>query len=423
MDTTSINTTRARAGYRRRAQGLVLAALLLLFMVPVTSAAAGAPTDTVKVKVYFTPTHSECDIVNPRPRTVRRSDKVAGAVRKLLAGPTAAERQAGVTSYLFSRRTAGMLRSVTVRDGVAYVDLRDLRPLLPRAKTPCGRTSLLCQLNATVMQFGSVHSARYSINGSERTFYRWLGLKVPGYSRVTAVRGSLRNTRSIHRAGGAETTLTRIRVGRHPGFDRVVFQFSGGRPTYRVSYTAVARSGGSGAPIPSGGTTALQVDLQAHTVLLDVQGHPRTFRPLRPLTPHFQTLRTVRYGGEFEGQAAFGVGLKARSGFRVLELANPNRLAIDVAYGAKVRRLHRGQRGPDVRDWQRQLNTVQFGTFATSTAPGQGRLATDGVFATRTVRATRLFQRAEGVEVTGVVGSSTRSAMRSALWRTRSIRP
>jgi hypothetical protein len=401
----------------------VLTILLLLVAAPVTEARTAAPADTTRVSVYFTPRRSECDVVNRRRRTVRRSDRVAGAVRKLLAGPTAAERRAGVTSYLFSRRTAGMLRSVAVRDGVAHVDLRDLRGVLPKARTSCGRTSLLSQLNTTVMQFLSLHSARYSINGSERTFYRWLRLPVPPRSRVTAVRGSLRNTRAIHRAPGAETTLTRIRVGRHPGFDRVVFQFSGGLPTYWVSYTSVPRSGGSGAPIPFGGTTALQIDLAAHSVVLDVEGRPRTFRPLRQLTPRFPTLRTVRYGGEFEGQAAFGAGLRARTGFRVIELANPTRLAIDVTYGAKVRTLHRGQAGPDVRDWQRQLNTVQFGTFATSAAPGQGRLVADGAFGARTVRATRVFQRSEGVDLTGVVGWATRGAMRSALWRTQAVSP
>jgi peptidoglycan hydrolase-like protein with peptidoglycan-binding domain len=113
----------------------------------------------------------------------------------------------------------------------------------------------------------------------------------------------------------------------------------------------------------------------------------------------------------------FGVGLTGRSGFRVLELTGPTRLAIDVAHGARLRNLRGGDTGPDVRDWQRRLNVVQFGSFATSPGHSQGRLTADGRFDTTTTRATRTFQRAEGVAVTGVVNAATRGAMYLALRR------
>lgn len=50
------------------------------------------------------------------------------------------------------------------------------------------------------------------------------------------------------------------------------------------------------------------------------------------LTPRLPALRQVRYGNEFEGVSTFAPGLAGRTGFRVLELRNPNRLAIDVAH-------------------------------------------------------------------------------------------
>ncbi|HSK97308.1 MAG TPA: peptidoglycan-binding domain-containing protein [Euzebyales bacterium] len=237
----------------------------------------------------------------------------------------------------------------------------------------------------------------------------------PERSRVTATHGSLTNRSRIERLDGAHATLRRIRVGRHRGFDRVVFEFDGGRPGFSVRYAPVARTDGLGAPIPTLGTVALQVYLQADSIDLDT--YERTFRPASPITPRYPTLRQVRYGGFFEGGTTFGVGLTGRSGFRVLELTGPRRLVIDVAHGAQLRTLRSGDSGADVRDWQHRLNTVQFGAFASTPGHPQGRLAADGSFGTATTRATRTFQRAEGVTVTGVVNAATRGAMYLALRR------
>ena len=240
---------------------------------------------------------------------------------------------------------------------------------------------------------------------------------------TSGVRGSLRNTAVIQRVAGAEGTLRQIRVGRHPGFDRVVFEFEGGRPAYTVRYTPVARAGGSGAPIAVTGTVALQIDLQARSIDMDDPSFPKTFEPRGTLTPGFPTLRQVRWGGEFEGVTTFAAGLTGRTGFRVLELSGPSRLAIDVAHGATVRSLRSGIRGADVRDWQAQLNAVQFGPFASSRRPGPRPLVTDGVFGPLTLHATRTFQRAEGVAAIGIVGPRTRAAMERALQRAAQIRP
>ena len=44
----------------------------------------------------------------------------------------------------------------------------------------------------------------------------------------------------------------------------------------------------------------------------------------------YETFRSTRYGGSFEGQTSFGLGVRARLPFRVLKL--DNRLIIDVAH-------------------------------------------------------------------------------------------
>ena len=57
-------------------------------------------------------------------------------------------------------------------------------------------------------------------------------------------------------------------------------------------------------------------------------GEP-TFSPTT-LTPGFADLRQVRFAGDFEGEVSFGIGAAGRGGFRVSELRDPTRVAIDV---------------------------------------------------------------------------------------------
>lgn len=66
--------------------------------------------------------------------------------------------------------------------------------------------------------------------------------------------------------------------------------------------------------------------------------------------------------------------------------------------------LERGDRGPQVQRWQRQLNQLT----------GAG-LATDGIFGTNTVTATESFQRFFGLRTDGIVGPNTRDTMRFLL--------
>ena len=66
--------------------------------------------------------------------------------------------------------------------------------------------------------------------------------------------------------------------------------------------------------------------------------------------------------------------------------------------------LRRGDRGPAVATWQRQLNqAIHSG------------LAVDGVFGAATDAATRAFQRSRGIAADGVVGPRTRAEMARVL--------
>jgi hypothetical protein len=96
----------------------------------------------------------------------------------LLRGPTAAERRKGYGGW-FSSRTAGMLRGVNLVHGVAYIDFKDFKRIIPGASSSCGSALLLAQLDRTATQFPTVDRAVYSFNGSRSAFYEWLQLSPP----------------------------------------------------------------------------------------------------------------------------------------------------------------------------------------------------------------------------------------------------
>ena len=172
----------------RMTSGRLAAAVAAALTALVLATAAGASREAdaasaargVDVSVYFPrgPVGTSCTRVLPRTRDVVVPGILRGALTKLLEGPTAAERRLGYGGW-FSARTAGMLRSVRIADGVAYADFRDLRRVIPNASSSCGSALLLAQLDRTATQFRTVRRAVYSINGNRRAFYEWLQRPAP----------------------------------------------------------------------------------------------------------------------------------------------------------------------------------------------------------------------------------------------------
>jgi hypothetical protein len=125
--------------------------------------------------------------------------------------------------------------------------------------------------------------------------------------------------------------LVAIRTGSHDGYDRVVLEFRNDLPSWRVGYVDQVTSE-SGATVPLEGEASLFVQVDpawAHDQ--NTPPYEATYTGPRSLTPDYPMLRQVRWVDEFEGHLTFGLGLARRVGFRVLELREPSRLAIDVA--------------------------------------------------------------------------------------------
>lgn len=117
-----------------------------------------------------------------------------------------------------------------------------------------------------------------------------------------------------------------VRVGRHPCYDRVVFDVNGPQAVgYTVRYVPVVQADGSGKPVPVAGGAALEVVVRAPMLGTDSQGHqPGSRVPAvgddlvpRSRVTGWSSLRQVAYAGSFEGQTTTAIGVRARLPFRV----------------------------------------------------------------------------------------------------------
>jgi hypothetical protein len=118
-----------------------------------------------------------------------------------------------------------------------------------------------------------------------------------------------------------------VRTGIDACWDRVVFDVNGPAAGYDVRYVDTVYSEGQGAPLYVPGGARLAVVLHhpagnlpygANQKAANVDGYP--------------VLRSVTYGGSFEGYTTYGVGVRARLPFRVFTLAGtPGRIVVDFA--------------------------------------------------------------------------------------------
>lgn len=136
--------------------------------------------------------------------------------------------------------------------------------------------------------------------------------------------------------GVGPAPVVAVRTGRHPCWDRVVFEVDGPASGYSVEYVPVVVQDGSGAALPVPGGARLQVTL--HHPAYDEQGNPtlpgRVGRPVLGVNG-YPALRSVVDGGSFEGYTTVGVGVRARLPFRAFTLRGPaghSRIVLDVAH-------------------------------------------------------------------------------------------
>ena len=132
--------------------------------------------------------------------------------------------------------------------------------------------------------------------------------------------------------------VTAVGTGADRCWDRVVFTLPGPAAGYSVAYVDPVVQDGSGEVLPVPGGAKLRVQL--HHPAYDDNGNATltpSVSPGRPLADvsGFRSLRSVIYGGSFEGDTTIGVGTRARLPFRAFTLDGPgsgSRIVIDVAH-------------------------------------------------------------------------------------------
>jgi hypothetical protein len=125
--------------------------------------------------------------------------------------------------------------------------------------------------------------------------------------------------------------LTAVRTGKHGGYDRVVFQFSGGLPAVTAERVATVYADPRGTPVALAGKSRLHVVFRGASANCPQPAH-RTWTGPSVLTPRYPQLLMVRAAGDFEGYLSFGIGLAARGGYHISSLAGPDRVVIDFTY-------------------------------------------------------------------------------------------
>jgi spore germination protein GerM len=151
--------------------------LLLFFVVPI---ADGQSQQTMTIKLYFPNSkydEVECGVkVHPVTRTIPKTAAVArAALEQLFAGPTGEEKAKGFYSD-FSERTKSFLISVNVKNGAAYVNLKDLtsKSSIGNFTTSCGGSNFFGQVENTLKQFPSIKTVLFAMEGDPSLFYDWM---------------------------------------------------------------------------------------------------------------------------------------------------------------------------------------------------------------------------------------------------------
>ena len=126
--------------------------------------------------------------------------------------------------------------------------------------------------------------------------------------------------------------VTDVRVGTHPGYDRVVYQFKGGGlPALRMDQVSPPfERDPSGLPltVPGKAFVRIVLDPASGEGYARLDGEP-TYTGPRAYDPGYQRLTSLVRAGDFEAQLTWMAGLAGPACYRVLTLENPARLVID----------------------------------------------------------------------------------------------
>jgi hypothetical protein len=142
--------------------------------------------------------------------------------------------------------------------------------------------------------------------------------------------------RSAPPQGSGTALLGAVRVAPHPGFERIVFEFTGtARPGYRIRWVdGPILADGSGEPVEVAGEANLEMVFEPASGVDMTDGKPTYTGPDRiPVAQQTRLVTDLVRTGDFENVLTWVAGTMRRAPFRVLSLTDPARLAIDISTG------------------------------------------------------------------------------------------
>ncbi|MFO7942988.1 MAG: GerMN domain-containing protein [Anaerolineales bacterium] len=120
---------------------------------------------------------AECDQVFPVTRQITPEDnQLAAALNELFRGPTSSEAEEGYVSF-FSEETGDILIDIKIERNTAYVNLEDIRSMIPGVSSSCGSQEFFAEVKETIQaQTPGVEKVLYAIEGDPEPFYEWVQL-------------------------------------------------------------------------------------------------------------------------------------------------------------------------------------------------------------------------------------------------------
>jgi hypothetical protein len=125
--------------------------------------------------------------------------------------------------------------------------------------------------------------------------------------------------------------LTAVRTARQENFDRIVFEFQGPEmPGYHLEYIdKPVRACGSGHVVPLKGDGWLQIKFYPANAHTD-EGQPTV--KVREMSPNHPIVKELKSTCDFEAEVEWVAGVSSPNHYRILELKNPTRLAVDIKH-------------------------------------------------------------------------------------------
>jgi hypothetical protein len=125
--------------------------------------------------------------------------------------------------------------------------------------------------------------------------------------------------------------ITDVRVGTHDGYDRVVFEFAAGIPDAVIEAVLPPfYADPSGLEVEVAGSAFLKVTMHGASKISPDGGV--TYGGATNFEPGFDQLAQLVEAGDFEAVSTWYLGLNGGGCIRVLTLADPSRLVIDIEH-------------------------------------------------------------------------------------------